>query len=259
MSTAGEPTPGRGTELLRSAVRRDIVDTLANLPEATDGSAEATREIGLSAADIGASVGLHLTTARFHLDQLVSAGVLESHFLRTPGAGRPRKLYRVAPGSLAPPDDPPAFKALAEVLADSLAASADGAALTPEEAGRRWAHSHHEELVGTSSDQASTPGGWMAKIGVMVDVLHEWGYTPELSMSDGGRTAEIELRRCPFIEMARDHPQVVCAVHRGLMRGVLEASGEEDVELSLEPFVNDTTCMAHVTTRATFAPRGGKS
>ena len=82
MSTSDE-----ATGLLRSAVRRDIVDTLANL----EGD---QRTEGLTAREIGAQVGLHASTVRFHLDQLVAAGLLTSHFVRSHGAGRPSKAPR---------------------------------------------------------------------------------------------------------------------------------------------------------------------
>lgn len=36
----------------------------------------------------------------------------------------------------------------------------------------------------------------------MLDVLHVWGYTPEMSTSDGGRTARLVLKDCPFLALA---------------------------------------------------------
>ena len=68
---------------------------------------------------------------------------------------------------------------------------------------------------------------------------------------------EVDLVHCPFLPLARTHPEVVCAVHRGLMRGTLEVFGEDDVELSLTPFVEPHRCLAHMTTRTPFAPTRG--
>ena len=79
----------------------------------------------------------------------------------------------------------------------------------------------------------------------------------ELHAHYGGRTAEVDLVHCPFLPLARTHPEVVCAVHRGLMRGTLEVFGEDDVELSLTPFVEPHRCLAHMTTRTPFAPTRG--
>lgn len=245
------PPGDEGAGLLRSAVRRDIVDTLANLEPAV-------REDGLTAKELGELVGLHTTTVRFHLDQLVGAGILTSHFVRSSGAGRPSKRYAVAPGELEPTEDAEGYKVLAGLLAEMFVRS-DGAPMTPEEAGAAWAHTHAPSLLhhSPSSEPARSPGVWLSKVGLMIDVLREWGYTPNLRTDSSGRTAEVTLESCPFLSLARTNPEVVCGVHRGLMRGTLEVFGETETELSLEPFVEPHRCLAHVTTRAPFSRSGG--
>ncbi len=249
-------TSDDATGLLRSAVRRDIVDTLANLPQDR-------RETGLSAREIGAQVGLHASTVRFHLDQLVAAGLLRSHFERSHGAGRPSKKYAVAQGSLEDANDSEHYATLAGLLAEMFSERGpDDVPLTPEQAGAAWAHRHAPELVGVpaTTEPARTAGAWLGKVGVMIDVLRDWGYTPNLRTEDFGRSADVDLVGCPFLPLARSNPEVVCAVHRGLMRGTLEVFGEADVELSLTPFVEPHRCLAHLTTRTPFAPtRGARS
>ena len=74
-------------------MRRKLVDALAHA------DAEATPR-GSPPPSSAAEVGLHVTTVRFHLDQLVAAGLVESAVRREGGAGRPRKVYSLAPGSL---------------------------------------------------------------------------------------------------------------------------------------------------------------
>ena len=257
VSVSEESSRGRaqagtsGAALLRSAVRRDIVDTLAGLPDDR-------RDDGLSAAQLGDLVGLHVTTVRFHLTQLIDGGLLTTHSVRSPGAGRPTKKYRVATGSLEQLPDAQAHRMLAALLAESFdARDADGVPLTPEEVGRDWARRHVAADSRTAT--ARTPGEWLTSVGRMIDVLHTWGYTPNLRTEDSGRTVRIDLVDCPFLSLAHNHPEVVCGIHRGLMRGTLDAFGETDAELSLEPFVDETLCRAHITTRSTFDHRGGTS
>jgi predicted ArsR family transcriptional regulator len=86
----------------------------------------------------------------------------------------------------------------------------------------------------------------------MLDRLQGWGYQPVVRTEDGGRTAELTLVDCPFLELAQDNPGVVCGVHRGLLRGTLESLGEDDTEVSLRPFVEPRVCLARVRTRADF-------
>ena len=92
----------------------------------------------------------------------------------------------------------------------------------------------------------------------MIDVLQEWGYTPELRTTDGGRTAEVTLAHCPFLDLARANPAVVCGIHRGLIAGSLDSWARTPPQVSLEPFVDDTTCLAHVSTTTPFRTTASK-
>lgn len=243
MTTAA---PHNAASLLSSPVRRRLVDALAHRDNGG-------RAPGLTAAELGDEVGLHVTTVRFHLDQLVAAGLVEAEVRREGGAGRPRKFYTLAPGSLEdvdPRSQLEPLRLLSSLLAQTLTEGASGHATTPAEAGRRWALDHVPAHPGARP--ADTPGRWLGKLAQMIDVLQEWGYTPELRTSEGGRTAEITLARCPFLELARANPAVVCGIHRGLIAGSLEQLGETAARVSLEPFVGPTTCLAHVSTSTPF-------
>lgn len=243
MSSPAPDPADPAIDLLRSPARRTIVDYLANQRD------ERGMREGITAAELADILGLHVTTARFHLDQLVTGGILDTAFVRQ-GVGRPRKVYSLAPGELREDIDSHAMKMLTSLLAESFAASAAGEPLSPFEAGRRWAEDH---VPAEEAEPATSPGAWLAKVGRLIDALRDWGYTPDLSTSDGGRTAELTLSHCPFLDLARDNPAVVCGIHRGLIAGTLEQLGEDDAEVSLEPFVTPQHCVAHVTTRNPFA------
>ena len=89
------------------------------------------------------------------------------------------------------------------------------------------------------------PGAWLGKVGRTVDLLGRWGYTPELRTTDEGRTAELTLVDCPFLALAQTKPEVVCGVHRGLLRGAMDAVGEADTEVTLRPFVGAGPVPGH--------------
>ncbi len=243
-----------GLALLDSPVRRSIVDLLANLP---DSAGAAT---GLSAAQIGEHLGVHVTTARFHLDQLERHRLVESLFQHG-RVGRPRKVYRTPRRPLPEPASAEeAWQALSSLLAESWKRGGrptegseeggSGAGLTPEQAGRRWALREAGRAEAPVPVQARTPGAWLAKVGMTMDLLRRWGYLPEVRTEDGGRTAELTLLDCPFLPLATEHADVVCGIHRGLLRGAMEAAGEPDTEVALQPLVGPRTCLARVSTRA---------
>ncbi|MDF2092127.1 helix-turn-helix domain-containing protein [Knoellia sp. 3-2P3] len=242
--------PPRSAALLVSPVRRRIVDTLAGLPQ-LPAHGTPSRATGLTAAEVGERLGLHVTSARFHLEQLADAGVLAASFHRH-GTGRPQKRYAVLPdrAPVQQQDDP--YRMLAELLTEALA-QPDGGALSPEDAGARWALAHVRQLSGSGDaelPQARTPGEWLAKVGRLLDLLEAWGYEPSVRTTDQGRTAEVALARCPFLSLAESHTEVVCAAHVGLIRGALDVFGEPDAEVHLQPFALPGICLARLTTLA---------
>lgn len=243
-----------GVGLLSSPVRRDVVDTLASLPWAASDSEPHTRSRGLTAAELAVRLGLHVTTIRFHVDQLVAAGVLVTRDVRA-GVGRPRRYYAVAAEARPTIDSPDAYRVLASMLADALS---DEDRPTPSVAGERWLAEHRDEVVPASASRrtARTPGAWLAKIGIVIDLLSYWGYSATIRTTDDGHTAEILFHDCPLRSLALDNPSVVCGVHHGVVKGALTALGE-DAEVELQPFIEPNLCLARVTTRATFSHQGG--
>ena len=237
-------------EALESPVRRRIVDLLANLPADPDQPSEPP---GRTAAQVAEEVGLHVTTARFHLDLLVRHELLEAVFRRG-RVGRPRKIYRTMHRTIPTESNrsEEALQALTTLLAETWRPEGDDPPLSAEQAGERWALRHAPSLSEPERRTAASAGAWLGKVGRTVDLLHGWGYTPEVRTSEGGRTAELTLADCPFLELAQAHPDVVCGIHRGLLRGALRAVGEQETEVGLQPLVGPNTCRARITTRAPF-------
>jgi predicted ArsR family transcriptional regulator len=57
------------------------------------------------------------------------------------------------------------------------------------------------------------------------------------------------LRRCPFYDLAEQHPEVVCSVHKGLVEGALDELGS-DLDVELTPFVEPNVCLVALTARS---------
>ena len=231
-----------GATLLTSDVRRHIVDHLAGLT-AAEGE-------GLTAAELGDLLGLHSTTVRFHLDQLVVAGLVRSHFVKRGGVGRPAKKYLVVEGELDSVLHEGATEQPYRVLAGLLASVVDPERtieLTPEQAGEEWVLRRLAADGREVQRPAATTGEWVGKVGEVVDLLQDWGYRPDLSVSGHGGDVTLTLRDCPFLDLARQHTAVVCGIHRGLLRGALRVAGEDGAAVSLRPLVDERTCHAVLT------------
>lgn len=229
-----------GARLLASPTRRAIVDALRDYRHRGGGEVDPG---GLTSGQLADLLGLHPTTVRFHTDRLEAAGIIASRLTTAFGVGRPRKVYAVAPRP-AEADRAAYLQRLLQVMTESFNSGA-----TPVQAGEQWAR-QHLALVPTGA--ATSPGAWLSKIGPLVDVLQDWGYAPEVTTTDGGRTCRIALTDCPFRELARANPEVVCGIHRGLVLGALHQVGEDDVDLAVVPFVGPTLCHLTITTRQSF-------
>lgn len=204
---------------------------------------------GLTAAELADRLQLHVTTVRFHLEQLHVAGLVDHRDSVSRGAGRPSRIYQLTGPIDRRVDRETALDLLTELLSAALADSLSGSAVDPAAIGRQWAE---RNVAAEDRAPARTPGQWVSKMGSTLDLLSSWGYTPELSTSEAGRTVIIHLRDCPFLETARKNPEVVCAAHEGLLRGCLSQLGETDTTVVLQPFVTATTCEAHVSTGNPF-------
>jgi predicted ArsR family transcriptional regulator len=77
----------------------------------------------------------------------------------------------------------------------------------------------------------------------LVRLLDEQGFVPE---ADG---SAILMRRCPFHDLAEQHPDVVCAVHRGMISGALEELGSDLEVDGLDVFVRPDLCVARLRQR----------
>lgn len=246
--------PTASAALLVSPVRRAILDAL---PETRTDGATPSEPVDLTAPQVADRLGIHPSTARFHLERLVAAGLVTEDF-RPNGSGVPTARYAARPAAAAPPEPyERAYRLLAELLTDVVASQAVG--LTPEEAGARWARDHASVMV-TDAEMpqgrgpARTPTQWLTSVGHVVDLLEGWGYDASVETEHAGTSTVLKLTSCPFVDLATAHAQVVCATHRGLLCGALDVLGESGAGVDLDPFVTADLCTARLTPGAELVP-----
>lgn len=208
VTSAGGADEIRDRAALTSRARREVLDALRASP------------VPLDAAAVADTLGLHVTTARFHLDHLVDAGLADRSTGNEKRRGRPRILY--SPIAYSPDGDHREQRArdrLLTLLVDGLADTADGPARAIR-AGRRWADDF-PAVVDHSADAENR----------LLGVLDRLGFDPLVDEHD------IRLRACPFRASARVHPEVVCSVHQGLVEQL------SDTTVTLLPFVEPELCL----------------
>ena len=186
-----------------------------------------------SVQDVADRTGLHVNTARFHLDALVGEGLAERRSEPRETPGRPRVLY-VAAGTV---PGPRSYGLLAEMLT-GLVATLDGAGPAAVEAGRQWGRHLVDRPPPSEQVDAHEATARLNR------VLDEIGFHPEVVRGADG--TEVRLHHCPFREVAERHTDVVCALHLGLMQGALAELRAPLQAAVLEPFVGHDLCIARI-------------
>lgn len=196
---------------------------------------QATEALGVQ--ELAEQVGLHANTVRFHLERLVTDGVVARHVEERTEPGRPRLAFTAVarPGTHG---DQRSYRLLAEILASFIVEAVPDAAAAAIEAGRTWGH----YLTERPAPYRRT--GEEESVAELLRILDGIGFVPELSPS--GDRRQIWLRHCPFLEVAREHRQVVCSVHLGLMQGALAEMRAPITAGRLDPFVEPSLCVTHL-------------
>lgn len=179
------------------------LDDLASVAALTDGVRRAAyhrvaEEGGdpVGRDEVAEALGVGRTLAAHHLDKLVDAGLLEVSYQRRsgrtgPGAGRPAKLYRVAPGEHTVSVPPRAYRGAAEMLAETVERT--GAEPVLYEVAREHGRAHPADLTAL-------------------------GYSP------ADEDDRIILRNCPFHRLAEQFPPLICGMNLAMLEGALEGS-----------------------------------
>jgi len=197
----------------------------------------------VDAGEVAERTGLHKNTARFHLEALADAGLAarETEDRETPG--RPRVGYRATDRA---PAGPRRFRLLAEMLASLIDGTMADPGAAAQEAGRAWG----EYL--TERPPPFQRIGAREAVAKLTSALAELDFDPDVAADGDGRYL-VNLRRCPFREVAEKHQQVICGLHLGLMRGALAQMRAPVTADRLDPFVAPTLCVARLTTEPRVA------
>jgi predicted ArsR family transcriptional regulator len=171
---------------------------------------------GVTAGEVAERFALHPNVARHHLDKLAAGGYLDVFAARAShgGAGRPSKRYR---------QSGPAAGLELPLKGDDLLITLLGRALAlvPNVAAEAMAEEVGEEYGRRLAGQMSTGHGqrsFRAALHAVADALTAHGFAAHAEAR--GRSLVLIKDSCPFFDAARQHP-VICAVDRGMVRGML--------------------------------------
>src|SRR5262245_299474 len=154
------------------------------------------------------AIGVARTVAGFHLDRLVADGLLTTEFRRLtgrqgPGAGRPAKLYRRAPGEVSVSLPPRQYGLAAALLASAVNRSIEDG--TPVDEALTDAASERGHDFGMRAREVAGPRpSKRALLDAALAELERQGYEPRPN------DVEVVLVNCPFHALADQQRALVC-------------------------------------------------
>lgn len=177
-------------------------------------------------AELAEALGSHRNTLREHLASLTARGAVERQ--RVSGGARGRPAYRY----VLPDPAESALVTLLGILAAQVVLSSPDPIGEAIELGRTWGR----HLVG-DADRDAEPAD-VDRRRRLVEILTRLRF--EVHADDGLR--EVRLTECPLVAIAREHPQVACGIHLGLIQAVVAGPGPA-TEPSLDAFAEPGVCL----------------
>lgn len=162
--------------------------------------------------ELAERLGLHPNGVRVHLERMREAGLVTRERIRQP-RGRPRDLWAISADADPGGAPPSAYADLGRWLAR---------AIVPGRAGLRAVERTGREVGRDLAPDAAaaTPEERMRA------ALVALGFQPERRSAAGGRLT-YRLGNCPYREAVREGQEVVCTLHRGITRGLLDEIAPE--------------------------------
>jgi len=181
----------------------------------------------VTVADVAGEFGLHPNVARMHLAKLEQAGFLATGFRRAAGGGRPAKLYRLSDLVVTFGFPPRRYELLSRLALNALAAGGtrDDALRVCLEAG---AAEGRRALAGRPEPRDRAAAG-----ALVAQITEDQGLIPEVAWRDGALS--VVVNNCSFRELSGADPDLVCAMHRAFLEGILQVTTAGLGRLAIDP------------------------
>lgn len=204
----------------------------------------------LATADVASTLGLHPNTVRPHLERMRDVGLLQVQSESRGGVGRPQHLYSLAAEAPSLGLEPASFPVLARMLLRLAAATGADAA----------------DALDVGRDQGRVDGTRLAPRGCLEAVvaqLDAMGFDPAVAAGPDPDPADeaaaalvtVAFAHCPFRDLAEQRPDLLCSLHRGLIEGVVAASGDAEV-VGFGSLVDRDPCQVEIRLAGAGAPVG---
>ena len=219
-----------------------VKNQVRNLSKARGKILELISDGPCTVSSLAMRTGQHENTIREHLDALVDEDLATKYQVSEHLRGRPAWFYRTPDQS--EQSRTGEYAGLASALAGAILRSSSHPVDDAMEAGMTWA----PELIRNSKVDAETLRSGATKKSAtairrnVVWLLDQLGFAPAHNVD----LTRVKLTRCPLLDAARQHPNIICSVHLGIVRGALNEFGADAKSIDkvdLKPFSEPGACL----------------
>lgn len=185
---------------------------------------------------------IHPNVARHHLHRLVEDGFLNVTEKRPegrkgPGAGRPAKHYTASAKEVQLQFPARRYDLLSELLVRVIQRlGPDEASAAAEEVGREYGRELAAE-IGLPEDS-----GFRAAARAVARAMIGMGFDTEANTDDHMLVTSF----CPFGTTAVNHPEIVCKLDQGIVKGLLAATNQKPLAIVTPHGSDDDDCITDV-------------
>jgi predicted ArsR family transcriptional regulator len=157
-------------------------------------------------AELADRLELHPNGVRLHLERLERAGLVARARARQ-ARGRPPDAWTIAPDARPGGEAPRAYQDLGRWLARAMRSRPGGL--------------RSVEAIGRQIGRELAPRGAPAGPDALETALVALGFQPAVTLREGDRLTFC-LRNCPYRDAVLENQPVVCTLHKGITRGLLD-------------------------------------
>jgi len=191
-------------------------------------------------ADLAERLGGHPNTTRQQLDALAVDGLVDARVLQRETRGRPPQAFTLTDLGRRALGAHPEYAEMLGAFATYLVRRGRPGE-EAREVGAIWGAERADAVASRLAAGASAPPG---PADGLVEVLAMLGFEPERARTPADEPAVV-LRACPLLGLAREHPEVICELHRGLVDGVMRRLGASG-GVELIPFAEPDGCRVRL-------------
>jgi predicted ArsR family transcriptional regulator len=157
--------------------------------------------------ELAEALKLHPNGVRIHLERMEQAGLVQRVRVRQ-RRGRPPDTWRIAPQARPGGSPPRAYRDVGRWLARAFRAGARG--------------TKGIEATGRQIGRELAPDDTSAGADAFETSLTTLGFQPTVEGREAERTT-FRLGNCPYQDVVKENQPVICALHKGITRGLLDA------------------------------------